>query len=58
MDRAIHVPLFLALAPLLAGTIRKTKAFLSCRRGAPVWQPYLDLFKLFRRGIVRSRTAS
>jgi formate hydrogenlyase subunit 4 len=50
--------LFVALAPLLPGVIRKTKAFLSLRRGAPVWQPYLDLWKLFRRGIVRSSTAS
>ena len=50
--------LFVALAPLLTGIIRKTKAFLSLRRGAPVWQPYADLRKLFRRGIVRSSTAS
>jgi len=58
MTIALHIPLYLVLAPLLVGVIRKTKAFLSCRRGSPVWQPYADLWKLFRRGIVRSRTAS
>jgi formate hydrogenlyase subunit 4 len=54
----VHMLLFVALAPLLSGIIRRTKAFLSLRCGAPVWQPYLDLWKLFRRGIVRSSTAS
>ncbi|MEW6721089.1 MAG: NADH-quinone oxidoreductase subunit H, partial [Thermodesulfobacteriota bacterium] len=58
MNPPIDLLLFVALAPLVAGIIRKTKMFLSLRRGAPVWQPYLDLRKLFRRGIVRSRTAS
>ncbi len=58
MNPLLHMTLFVALAPLLSGIIRKTKAFLSLRRGAPVWQPYLDLWKLFRRGIVRSSTAS
>ena len=58
MKPLAHMLLFVALAPLLSGIIRKTKAFLSLRRGAPVWQPYTDLWKLFRRGIVRSSTAS
>lgn len=58
MNPLFDLLLFVALAPLVAGIIRKTKMFLSLRRGAPVWQPYLDLWKLFRRGIVRSRTAS
>ncbi len=58
MESLLHMTLFLALAPLLSGIVRKTKAFLSCRRGAPLAQPYLDLWKLFRRGIVRSTTAS
>lgn len=55
---AAHIAMFVLLGPLLAGVVRKTKAFLSCRQGAPVFQPYLDLWKLFRRGIVRSTTAS
>ncbi|HEX7523637.1 MAG TPA: NADH-quinone oxidoreductase subunit H [Candidatus Deferrimicrobium sp.] len=55
---AAHIALFVLLGPLLVGVVRKTKAFLSCRQGAPVFQPYLDLWKLFQRGIVRSTTAS
>jgi hypothetical protein len=55
---AVHMSVFVLLAPLLAGIVKKTKAFMSTRRGAPVWQPYLDLWKLFRRPIVLSRTAS
>ncbi len=58
MMTAAHIALFVLLGPLLVGVVRKTKAFLSCRRGASVSQPYLDLWKLFRRGIVRSTTAS
>jgi formate hydrogenlyase subunit 4 len=54
----LHIALFALLSPLLSGIVRKTKAFLSLRTGPPVWQPYLDLWKLFQRGIVRSRTAS
>ena len=58
MKCTAHIALFILLGPLLVGIVRKTKAFLSCRQGAPVSQPYLDLWKLFRRGIVRSTTAS
>jgi formate hydrogenlyase subunit 4 len=54
----IHLTLYVVVAPLLSGIVRKTKAFLSCRSGAPVWQVYFDLWKLLRRGVVRSRTAS
>ncbi|MBI5419283.1 MAG: NADH-quinone oxidoreductase subunit H [Deltaproteobacteria bacterium] len=58
MDFLLHMTLYIALAPLLSGVLRKTKAFLACRQGAPVWQPYADLWKLFHRGIVRSTSAS
>jgi len=40
--------LVLLLAPLVTGVVRKTKAWLLRRRGAPVWQPYLDLVRLLR----------
>jgi formate hydrogenlyase subunit 4 len=53
-----QVVLLGALAPLLTGTIRVTKARLQSRRGAPVWQPYLDLRKLWRKSAVASETAS
>ncbi len=45
-------------SPLLVGLIRKIKARLQCRRGAPVLQPYYDLIKLFRKEAVLSTDAS
>ncbi|GAB4362129.1 MAG: NADH-quinone oxidoreductase subunit H [Deltaproteobacteria bacterium] len=58
MSGALHLLLFVVLAPFLAGVIRKTKSFFGCRRGPSLAQPYRDLAKLFRRGIVRSHVAS
>jgi formate hydrogenlyase subunit 4 len=48
----------LVLAPGLVGLIRWTKARLQSRRGAPPWQPYLELRKLFHKEVVLSRNAS
>ena len=45
------------LAPGLAGLIRWMKARLQNRRGAPFWQPYLELRKLFRKEVVVSSNA-
>ena len=45
-------------APLLPGIAAKTTAALTGRRGAPVIQPLLDLFRLFRKGTVISVTTS
>ena len=39
--------LYAALGPLLVGWVRKVKARLQNRRGAPIIQPYRDLWKLF-----------
>jgi formate hydrogenlyase subunit 4 len=50
--------LALALAPGLAGLVRWMKARLQNRRGAPLWQPYAELRKLFRKEIVVSNNAS
>src|SRR6266705_1291996 len=50
--------LALALAPGLVGLIRWEKARLQGRRGAPPWQPYYDLRKLFGKEVVVSRNAS
>jgi formate hydrogenlyase subunit 4 len=50
--------LALLLAPGLAGLIRWMKARLQNRRGAPFWQPYLELRKLFRKEVVVSSNAS
>src|SRR5438034_326184 len=50
--------LALALAPGVVGLIRWIKARLQNRRGAPVWQPYLELRKLLGKEVVVSEHAS
>ncbi|MBI4568640.1 MAG: NADH-quinone oxidoreductase subunit H [Planctomycetes bacterium] len=44
----------LCLAPLLPGVIARTKALFAGRRGQPLAQLYLDLWKLLRKGAVYS----
>ena len=48
----------LAAAPLLAGYVRKLKALLVGRRGAPLLQPYRDLARLLRKEVVLAESAS
>jgi len=48
----------LALAPLLAGYVRKVKARLVGRRGPPLVQPYRDLLRLLRKEVVLAHSAS
>lgn len=50
--------MYLALAPLLAGWIRKVRARLQNRRGASIWQPYRDIHKLFGKEARMAHTAS
>src|SRR5216117_3723018 len=50
--------LALLLAPGVVGLIRWLKARLQNRRGAPCWQPYLELRKLFAKEVVVSENAS
>ncbi len=50
--------LVMVFPPLLLGVIHKTKAMLTGRIGAPVLQPYYDLWKLLQKGAVYSRTTS
>jgi formate hydrogenlyase subunit 4 len=50
--------LYAALAPLLVGWIRKLKAWLQNRRGAPVLQTYRDLRKLLVKEARVAHTAS
>jgi formate hydrogenlyase subunit 4 len=50
--------LALMLAPGLAGFVRWVKARLQNRRGAPIWQPYFELAKLFGKDVVMSNNAS
>lgn len=55
---AIHLTLVFLLPPLSLGIINKTKAFFAGRVGPPLFQPYYDLAKLFRKGTVLSRTTT
>jgi formate hydrogenlyase subunit 4 len=50
--------LVLALAPALPGIANRTKSALTGRRGAPILQLYADLGKLWRKGVVYSRTTT
>ena len=50
--------LALLLAPGVVGLVRWLKARLQNRRGAPPWQPYRELRKLFQKEVVVSRHAS
>ncbi len=58
MDTIIHLLLLLLFPPLMLGIIDKTKAFFAGRVGAPLLQPYHDLAKLFRKGLVQSRATT
>ncbi len=50
--------LILSLAPALVGLVRKVKARLLRRRGAPILQPYRDLMRLLRKEVVLAENAS
>ncbi len=54
----LHLLLLIGLSPLLLGVIGKTKALFAGRTGAPFLQHYYDLWKLFRKGLVISRTTT
>ena len=56
--QGFQMVLVLAAAPLLVGIVRKTKARLTGRRGAPVWQPYLDLARLAHKEAVVAENAT
>jgi len=62
MERALalvaQIALVLLLSPLITGFSRTMKARLQTRRGAGLWQPYRDLGKLLRKGMVIPDTAS
>jgi formate hydrogenlyase subunit 4 len=53
-----QLTLVIAVAPLLTGLVRVTKARLLRRRGPPLLQPYRDLIRLARKEAVVADTAS
>jgi formate hydrogenlyase subunit 4 len=54
----VHLALVLLLSPLLTGFNRTFKARVQTRRGPGIFQPYRDLYKLLRKGMVIPDTAS
>lgn len=58
LSAVVALVVLLAGAPLVPGVATRVKSLVTGRRGAPVWQLYADLWKLARRGIVYSETAT
>ena len=58
IDTMIHLGLLVLMPPLLLGLVNKTKALFAGRKGPPLLQPYYDILKLLRKGLVLSSTTS
>ncbi len=58
MVQGAQMVLVVALAPLLVGIVRKVRARLLRRNGAPLIQPYRDLLRLMRKEVVLAENAS
>ena len=58
LAQAVQMSIILALSPLLIGLVRKVKARLQRRRGAPLIQPYRDLRRLLNKEAVVADNAS
>lgn len=54
----IQIGLLVFMPPLLPGVINKTKAGFAGRKGPPLLQPYFDIYKLLRKGMVISTTTT
>ena len=54
----LQMTLVIALAPALTGLVRKVKARLTRKRGAPIWQPYFDLARLARKEAIVADSAT
>lgn len=53
-----HFLVLFCISPLLPGVTARTKALLAGRKGPPLLQLYRDVWKLFRKGMVISRTTT
>jgi formate hydrogenlyase subunit 4 len=56
--QGVQMLIVLLLSPLLTGFVRKVKARLLRRQGAPLIQPYRDLLRLMRKEVVLAESAS
>ncbi len=50
--------LFIASAPLLCGWVKRVRCAFQNRASPPLWQPYRDLGKLFRKSVILAEEAS
>lgn len=57
INLALHLS-GLLLAPLMLGLVNKVKAAFAGRTGAPLMQPYFDIWKLLHKGAVYSHTTT
>jgi len=55
---AAQTLLFIGVAPILAGWVKRVKCHMQNRAAPPVWQPYRDLAKLLRKKMVLAENAS
>jgi formate hydrogenlyase subunit 4 len=53
-----HILLLFGISPLLPGIIARTKALVAGRKGPPLQQLYQDIWKLFRKSMVISKTTT
>lgn len=58
MAQGLQVLFVLGFAPLLKGFMERYRARLASRHGPPIWQPYRDLWKWWRKETVRSHHAT
>jgi formate hydrogenlyase subunit 4 len=58
VDLLVHLVLLLVMPPLMLGVINKTKALFAGRVGPPLLQPYFDIVKLMRKGLILSTTTT
>jgi formate hydrogenlyase subunit 4 len=54
----VQTLLFVAMAPLLAGWVKRVKCHMQNRAAPSLFQPYRDLAKLFRKDVVLAENAS
>jgi formate hydrogenlyase subunit 4 len=54
----ISIIIILGMAPLFAGMVNKQKAILTGRVGAPIFQPYYELRRLFKKETINSTGSS
>jgi formate hydrogenlyase subunit 4 len=58
LKSVLSLAVILGCSPLFVGLINKQKAFMTGRIGAPVLQPYYDLWKLFRKETINAASSS